>query len=546
MTNYSISCYNTLIFSLRFSGCLKSVGKSKYYSKLTHRIQETLHMSRQVTQKKRTDAPPIDQSRRPLQKLLIGFAMTFFGASMLLPFKDDTAGLWSVFSFAYSFNPFKWLFLIATLFYVRLIFRLHEAKLPIFRALVVFLLMLLAVGHLYFNRGDVKVGIGVIFWLASGYLLLAAAIRWRYPTRGLKTGFVAFIVFTSLSIWVQDVYRKGIASNIWRDEQAADKSVSENGQPENAAASQVAMAASAASAVSKPSELNAASLIKVERDFDLFNPWAQKGAPISCESLSKQHYPVMLPPRYLEDGYEWRNYQHGDAVCNNLLYIGTRYTGKPADITYKIWQDRRSNIYLMMSNQADQALFNESFTITRHENGLDKSDYMKKLNEGFAHLIDDDSAPEADKEYVFSKAETPTLPDTLPAGCVMQPIRNRVNTYQWGTGRVNFRGQSIVKPQTYCSQSHVGVVHLSVDVQAAAKGKTNTMEQRLHVKLFNASTLKPVQCGAVAIPLSASETLAWQAGQLKAELLQLDPLQTTGCLNVSVKLSNGRTLSSGK
>ena len=37
-------------------------------------------------------------ARRPLQKLLIGFAMTFFGASMLLPFKDDTAGLWSIFS----------------------------------------------------------------------------------------------------------------------------------------------------------------------------------------------------------------------------------------------------------------------------------------------------------------------------------------------------------------------------------------------------------------------------------------------------------------
>ncbi len=379
---------------------------------------------------------------------------------------------------------------------------------------------------------------------------LEAAIRWRYPTRGLKSGFLALILFTSLSVWVQGVYRDGTASNIWANDAndtTSDSTDSPMAASDAAAASHVSTNhTSAASTASKPNELNANSLIKVERDFDLFNPWAQKGTTISCESLSKQHYPVLLPPRFLEDGYEWRNYQHGDGVCNNLLYVGTPYQGKPADIFYKIWQDRRSNIYLMMSNQADQALFNESFTMTRDNNGLAKSDYAKQLKTGFSHLIDDDSAPEADQEYIFTKAETPTAPDTLPAGCTWQSVKARPNTYQWGTGRINFRGQSIVKPYTFCSDKHAGVVHLSMDIQAAAKGKTNTMEQRLHIKLFNAHTLKPLQCGSVSIPLSASETLAWQSGQLKAENIYLDPLKAEGCLNVSVKLSNGRTVSSGK
>ncbi len=510
-------------------------------------------MPRQVPAKKRANkeaTTPIVQSRRPLQKLLIGFAMTFFGASMLLPFKDDSAGLWSVFKLLISLNPLNWLFLICTIWYTRTIFRLHDLRLPIFRAFIIFLLMLLATLNAYFHRDGAKYGIGIIFWLASGYLLLAAAIRWRYPTRGLKSGFLALILFTSLSVWVQGVYRDGTASNIWANDAndtTSDSTDSPMAASDAAAASHVSTNhTSAASTASKPNELNANSLIKVERDFDLFNPWAQKGTPISCESLSKQHYPVLLPPRFLEDGYEWRNYQHGDGVCNNLLYVGTPYQGRPADIFYKIWQDRRSNIYLMMSNQADQALFNESFTMTRDNNGLAKSDYAKQLKTGFSHLIDDDSAPEADQEYIFTKAETPTAPDTLPAGCTWQSVKARPNTYQWGTGRINFRGQSIVKPYTFCSDKHAGVVHLSMDIQAAAKGKTNTMEQRLHIKLFNAHTLKPLQCGSVSIPLSASETLAWQSGQLKAENIYLDPLKAEGCLNVSVKLSNGRTVSSGK
>lgn len=507
-------------------------------------------MPRQVSANKRSskDNAPVQQSRRPLQKLLIGFAMTFFGASMLLPFKDDSAGLWSVFHLLFSFNPFNWLFFICTLVYTRLIFRLHEVKLPIFRAFMVFLLMLVAVLNVYVHRDGAKYGIGVIFWLASGYLLLAAAIRWRYPTRGLKTGFLAFILFTSLSVWVQGVYRDGTASNIWAESSQKNNNdgAESNGEnPQNGNDHAAAQPNANASAVSKPSELNSGSLIQLEREFGLYNPWNDKSAPISCESLSKKHYPVHLPPRFLEDGYDWRNYHHGDGVCNNLLYTAMPYSGKAADIKYKIWQDRRSNIYVMMSNQAEQSLFNESFTMTRNENGLKNSNYDKQLNEGFAHLVDDDSLPQYENEYTFTKAEPPAAPDTLSAGCQWQPVKDRVNTFQWGQGRVNFRGQSIVKPLTFCSKQHVGVVHLSMDIQAAAKGKTNTMEQRLHIKLFNAKDLKPLNCGAVVVPLSASETLAWQAGQLSAQSVQLDPLKTTGCLNVSVQLSNGRTVQSG-
>ena len=76
--------------------------------------------------------------------------------------------------------------------------------------------------------------------------------------------------------------------------------------------------AASASTVSKPSDLNQNSLIQVSRDFQIYNPWAQKDAKISCETFAKLAYPVLLPPRFLEDGYEWRSYQHGD-VCRHAV-----------------------------------------------------------------------------------------------------------------------------------------------------------------------------------------------------------------------------------
>lgn len=500
-------------------------------------------MPRQAQAKQRPSTTSKEaQSRRPLQKLLLGFAMTFFGASMLLPFKDDSAGLAAVFKLLFSFNPLNWLFLICSWCYLRLIFRLHEAKLPILKAFLILLGMCVAVLNLYFFRNG-TVGVGIVFWLASGFILFAAATRWRYPTGGLKSSFVAFILFTWLSIWGQGVYKSGKATDIWDDAVVAADGTkiqpNPNGEPAIGVSSDAVP--ENASAAAKPNELSQQSVVQVERDWGIYNPWNQQGAVTNCDTVVKQNYPVLLPPRYLEDGYEWRNYQHGDTTCNTLLTVGTLTKQKQGDFRYKVWQDRRSNIYVMMSNKQDNALFNEHFTITRDTNGLEKSDYAKKFNEQFAHMVDDQGKPEVDGEYVFSKAETPNVADSLASGCALEPVKNRPNTYRWGTGRVNFRGQSILQPQTFCSKKNVGMVHVSNDLQAAEQGQQKLLP-RLFVKLFNAHNLKPIQCGAVSIPVNPSIAQAWQSGQLKAENIQIDPANTSGCLNIRVKLSNGTVL----
>lgn len=92
------------------------------------------------------------------------------------------------------------------------------------------------------------------------------------------------------------------------------------------------------------------SQIAVKRDFDLHNPLAQPNASVSCETALKRNYPVLLPPRFLEDKYEWLNFHHGDHICNNLMYVGTP-NGRTADFNYTIKQDQRSNIYLILSDK---------------------------------------------------------------------------------------------------------------------------------------------------------------------------------------------------
>lgn len=493
----------------------------------------------------RHDTPmPKPDANRPLQKLLCGLALVFFGASMMLPFQDDKAGLYAVFTvLGQPTQILYWLFPLCTLAFARLIFRLHDIRVPIFKALLLGCIMLVAVVHLYFNRNGINVGIGVPLWLSSGYILTAAAVRWRYPTRGILFGFTALILSVWLSIWVQSIFQNGNGGQVWKSSQQADDSMLPAVQTPAETAPPPPAEPVAASAADTPAEqlgaLNPRSLIAVEREHNLYNPWQDGKAATSCENAIKRHYPVLLPPRFTEDGYEWRNYHFSDAPCNTLLYVGTPGLSKQPDYHYKITQDRRSNIYLILSNTKGKPLFQEAFPMTRDSNGLLKSGYTQTLNRAFAQMTGSNGGPEQqiDNEYVFARAEAPAKSESLSRGCDWQPVAGRANTFQWGTGRINWRGQSLLRPQTFCSANMVGVVHLS------PQGSKN--DARLAVKLFRSKDLKPIECGALAITVQPSDVQGWLNGQLQADNLLVEPATGSGsCLNVTVKLNDSRRLSS--
>ncbi|UOP04289.1 hypothetical protein [Conchiformibius kuhniae] len=482
-----------------------------------------------------------DQYRRPLQRLLPASAAVFFGASMVLPFQDDRPGLWAVFTvLGHPGEILYWLFPLCTLAFVPVVFRLHEVRLPIFKALLVGVLMLCAVVNLYFDRNGINVGVGVAFWLASGYMLFAAAMRWRYPRGGLKTGLTSLVLAVVLSIWMQDVYQGGNGGHIWKGGQKPDDSM----LPSVQTAAEPAAAAPASRSAETAASLNALNrhvLVSVNRDRNLYNPWAEKNAEATCETAVRRDYPVMLPPRFAEDGYEWRNYQHSDAACNTLLYVGTPGLSKKPDLDYRVAQDHRSNVYLLLVNKKGEELFKHTFT--PDTGGVTDTAYTDILNQGFAKMVDNPTPNQLlDGEYVFAKAAMPQQGDTLMRGCAWKPVGSNGNTFQWGTGRINWRGQSLIRPENFCSKTHVGVAHLSRHPQAHLTG--NAIDNRLYIKLFRGADLKPLECGAVSLPLDGSDAEAWQAGQLQAESIDIHPAQTDGCIGIKVKLNDGRTLGS--
>lgn len=484
--------------------------------------------------KPKTPSPNYQTANRPLQKLLSGLAVVFFGASMMMPFKDDSAGLSAVFTIlGHPFEVVYWLFPICTLAFVRLIFRLHEIRIPILKAGGLAALMFTAVIYLYFFRNGIAVGAGVALWLSSGYILLAAAVRWRYPKGGITFAFTAIILAVWLTVWVQDIFKDGNSGHIWQASQQTDESMLPDAQTASAPAH---LSTAQVPTASKLSDINASSLIAVERDANLYNPWSDSKNQ-DCETRIKRHFPVLLPPRFSEHGYEWRNYQHGEGVCNNLIYVGTRGLSQTPGYHYKITQDRRSNIYLLFSNNTGKSLFNEHFSITRESNGLQKSDYQNKLNAAFAKMVDAKGSENIDNEYVFTKAPQPEKADTLSSGCNWQPVKGQANTFQWGTGRINWRGQTLLRPQTFCSKNLVGVVHL-------APPENGKNDNRLAVKLFRGDDLKPVECGAQALNVQSTDAQAWLNGQLQASSLTVTPGSNGSCFNITVKLNDERRLSS--
>lgn len=487
-------------------------------------------------------------SRDWLKFLLIALTIASFGAAMVLPFQDGVLGWYAIGTWLGHPSSFGfWLFPLATLAFLRVLWTLHRTRLPILKAAVIFILMIAALFALRGSDFHSNIGLGVFFWLLSGYLLFATTIRLRYGEGGLKFACTGVILFLACVIWAQQANTNRRIHAVWHTTGAIvnadtddDNSTSIYGAvlpPANGGGA--TPRASNQATIAKPLidvPFSPSSRINLQREWNIYNPWAQPNASVSCETALKRTYPVLLPPRFLEDKYEWLNFEHGDHICNNLLYVGTPNSSQ-GDFNYTIKQDQRSNIYLILSDRKDNALFNEAFPMSQEDNGLKNNDYVKKLNSVFVKLIDDNAMPLLDNEFTFTKVSTPTEPDILSKGCDLKPL-NRPNLYQWLSGRVDFRGQSVQKINSFCSKNFAAITHLSYDDTQEG----NVFESKLHIKLFRNKDLRPVECGAVGIPMTKQQASNLYSNQLNIEQLSFTPDTATGCLKFSVKLDNGTVL----
>lgn len=510
------------------------------------------HLSSTSTQNrphKRIVRPDLNSNppRDWLKLLLIALTIASFGAAMVLPFQDGTLGWYAIVTWLGHPSSFGfWLFPLTTLAFLRVLSTLHRTGLPILKAIFIFILMIMALFVLRSSDFHSNIGVGVFFWLLAGYLLFATTIRMRHEDGGLKFASTGIILFTACVIWAQQANSNHRIHAIWHTTGAiVDDAWQDDGDtsvygavlpPSNGSGTpRISNHASIAKPLLDiPFTTN--SHIHVQRTFNIYNPWAQPNAVVSCETAVKRNYPVLLPPRFLEDKYEWLNFEHGDHICNNLLYVGTPNSNH-GDFNYKITQDQRSNIYLILSDRKDNTLFNEVFPMNRENNGLKNKNYEKKLNSVFVKLVDDNAIPMMDNEFTFTKVNVPTEPDILSKGCELKPL-NRPNLYQWLSGRIDFRGQSVEKISSFCSKNYAAITHLSHDDTQEGQ----VFENVLHIKLFRNKDLRPVECGAIGIPITRQQASNLYSNQLRIEQLSFTPDTATDCLKFSVKLDNGTAL----
>lgn len=490
--------------------------------------------------------PNLNPSRDWLKFLLIALTIASFGAAMVLPFQDGVLGWYAIITWLGHPSSFGfWFFPLATLAFLRVLGTLHRTRLPILKAAFIFILMIIALFALRGSDFHSNIGVGVFFWLVAGYLLFATTIRMRYADGGLKFASAGMILFVACVIWAQHANNNRRIHAVWHTSGAIVNADEDDGStsiygailpPANGGG---APRVSNQATVVKPLidvPFTPNSRINLQREFNIYNPWSQPNATVSCETALKRNYPVLLPPRFLEDKYEWLNFEHGDHICNNLLYVGTPNSSQ-GDFNYKVTQDQRSNIYLILSDRKDNSLFNEAFPMSREDNGLKNNDYVKKLNSVFVKLVDDNAIPMMDNEYTFTKVSVPTEPDILSKGCELKPL-NRPNLYQWLSGRIDFRGQSVHKINSFCSKNYAAIAHLSHDDTQEG----DIFETTLHIKLFRNKDLRPVECGAVGIPMTKQQATQLFSNQLNIEQLSFTPDTASGCLKFSVKLDNGTAL----
>lgn len=269
------------------------------------------------------------------------------------------------------------------------------------------------------------------------------------------------------------------------------------------------------------------ALIEVQREPNIHNPWDVADIYYQWHSANNRFFPIILPPRYLEKGYEWRNYSYG-SPDNNMFYIGTPSDKKP-NFLYQINNDGDTAIDLKITdltthkNRYQQIL--AVFPADNSENakgeriaGLQPEGYRDLLNQAFEPLADKINTQWFDEEYVFNKSNLPSTPDTLVKGCVWQPL-DRKNLYQWGKARIDFRTRWLLQPVTYCSDKYVAVAYLSHSLQVSEHGQKVEFSNdgAIYVLIFDRQTLQPFNGGETSVFIPWEQLEDYQAGKLRLD-----------------------------
>ncbi len=299
------------------------------------------------------------------------------------------------------------------------------------------------------------------------------------------------------------------------------------------------------------------TLVEVRRSKGLHNPWGygDGGGRLHKVYTYDHIFPVILPPRYLEDGHEWKSYYSFNLGSSSFFYVGLP-SDKQADYVYEVSDDGKYHLKITISHTkngkllyAQRLALEEVINLNLGHMVVKPSEYQDQLNAVFAVMADQHGAEWGGGRYHFNGVALPDLHPTihpdelhLEAGCAWKPL-NRQNLYQWGKARIDFLGRTVKHAKTFCSDKLVAVAYM-LETQKVIKGGRDVktvMDDRLLINVFDRQILSPIVEGDFQEYLDSEITEKLVQGRISVQHIDLIKDDST-TYQVVATLSDGQVI----
>lgn len=295
------------------------------------------------------------------------------------------------------------------------------------------------------------------------------------------------------------------------------------------------------------------TLLEVRLAKGLHNPWGygNQGGRLHAVYTHDHTFPVVLPPRYLENGYEWRAYESFNLGSHSLFWVGVP-SDKHADYVYEVADDGKYHIKINIFPKSDpQRMMYQQRLVIEPINtsavSVAPNDYGDELNGVFANMADEKATEWGGGRYHFHSPSLSSLhphirPDDLVLGedCQWKKT-DRQDIYQWGKARINWQGRELKHAKTFCSDKLVAVAYLlERDEVGDDKQLRKVIDERLLVNVFDKETLTPFDGGYLETYIEHDLKDGLVAGTI--DIKEIKVAKSDDEYRVIAKLSNGKTV----
>ena len=385
-----------------------------------------------------------------------------------------------------------------------------------------------------FSTAIIKVNVGAVIWLYSGFFLILALALTKIPPFWDKIGLVlgiGLIVFLSFKLYKNESYvskyqtglqEEGLKQYLFRPKNSEYviptlTQVQQNNSYRWLNGQKVANdTVDLASLINETIELDFNKTIDVSKS---------KNKKAECKLKQNNQYALYFPPRYIDNGYSWRRYFNSGNIA---VGYPTQHEGT---VIYRSKNIDSMHTVIQLIRKADQHILYQQTLLAN--GGYDGCTYEpKQYEQELNSVFELDSSSLNRKFGSFVSLEKFEAPEKLIEKC--EWVNESFNIYIFENKKINFLNKKVFSPQILCSEHYVAVASLT-------EYRIGEIENTLQVEMFKRDDLQPINCGLLRYGLTKPQTDAFYKRELEIVDLTIlsDKLEHAKCPYVELRLSDG-------